>query len=141
MTEITLSNETVQYINLASKYSKARIIDCVLDEGKLVFVVEKGQLGLAIGNKARNLERLRTIFKKNIRFIEFDEDKKKFIYNLCKPYRVLNIVIEEGNNGCIAKIEVDQRDKSKIIGKDGRNINLIRKIAQRHHPFKDVQIL
>ena len=62
MAEITLSNETVQYINLASKHTGASIRDCVVEDDRVVFVVEKGQLGIAIGSKAKNLEKLRISF-------------------------------------------------------------------------------
>ena len=140
MTEITLSNETVQCIRLASAHSNARIIDCLVEEDRIIFVVEKGQLGMAIGVKAKNLERLRTAFKKNVKFVEFHEDKKIFITNLCKPYKVKDVLIEESGDLFVARIEVDPGEKSKLIGKAGRNINMIRKLAQRHHPIKDVQI-
>jgi N utilization substance protein A len=140
MVEITFSNETVQYINVASRYSGALIKDCVMEEDRLVFVVEKGHLGAAIGSKAKNLEKLRELFKKNVKFVEFDDNKERFIKNLCKPYKV-NIILQENEGGSIAKIEVSPRDKSKLIGKGGRNINLIRKLASRHHPIKDVQVL
>lgn len=140
MSEITLSNETVQYINLASKYSRAIIKDCLVEDDRIIFVVDKGQLGIAIGNKAKNIERLRILFKKSVKFVEFDEDKIKFIQNLCKPYEVNNITVEGNDNENVVKIEVNPRDKSKLIGKSGRNINMIRKLAQRHHPIKDVQI-
>lgn len=141
MAEITFSNETVQYINMASKYSKASIKDCLVEDDRIIFVVEKGQLGIAIGSKAKNLEKLRTLFKKNIKFVEFDDDKERFIRNLCKPYQISNIITEGDENSMVrVRIEVSPRDKSKLIGKGGRNINMIRKLAQRHHPIKDVQI-
>jgi N utilization substance protein A len=142
MVEITFSNETVQYINMASKYSKASIKDCLVEDDRIIFVVEKGQLGIAIGSKAKNLEKLRTLFKKNIKFVEFDDDKERFIRNLCKPYQISNIITEGDENSSMVRvrIEVSPRDKSKLIGKGGRNINMIRKLAQRHHPIKDVQI-
>ena len=141
MVEITFSNETVQCIRLASKYSNAQIIDCLVEDDRVVFVVAKGQLGVALGLKAKNLERLRMLFKKTVKFVEFDEDKERFINNLCKPYTITKVVLDEDNNGLVvAKIEVDRREKSKLIGRDGRNINLIRKLAQRHHTIKDVQI-
>ena len=103
--------------------------------------MEKGQLGAAIGIKARNLAKLRDLFKKTIKFAEFDGDEKRFIFNLCKPYKVNNIALEESGGTTIAKIEVDQSDKSKLIGKDGRNIEIIRQLARRHSSIKDVQIL
>lgn len=141
MKEITLSNETVQYINMASKQSIAHIIDCVVADDIVVFVVEKGHLGIALGKKAKNLERLRALFKKTVKFIEYDSDKKRFIENLCKPYKTRNIHIDENGQDTVIRIEVDAKDKSKLIGKGGRNITMIRRLAQRHHPIKDVQIL
>lgn len=140
MAEIVLSNETVQYINLASKYSGAGIRDCIVEDDRIVFIVEKGQLGIAIGSKAKNLEKLRLLFKKNVKFVEFDEDKTRFVMNLCKPYEVKKVSFEGNDEAIVARIEVNPRDKSKLIGKGGRNINVIRKMAQRHHHIKDVQI-
>ncbi|HVQ00024.1 MAG TPA: NusA-like transcription termination signal-binding factor [Candidatus Thermoplasmatota archaeon] len=140
MAEIILSNETVQYINLASKYTGASIRDCVVEDDRVVFVVEKGHLGIAIGSKAKNLEKLRTLFKKSVKFVEFDEDKAKFVKNLCKPYEVSKVTVEEDGKASVVKIDVNPRDKSKLIGKNGKNINMIRKLAQRHHLIRDVQI-
>lgn len=140
MTEIMLSNEAMQYINMASNIIRIDILDCMIADDKLIFIVKKGQLGAAIGIKARNLERLRRLFKKNIKFVEFDTDKERFILNLCKPYKINNVVLEGSGDSTIAKVEVDWSDKSKIIGKDGRNIDIIRKLAHRHHSIKDVQI-
>jgi len=141
MSEIVLSNETVQYINLASKYTGAGIKDCVVEDDRVVFIVEKGQLGIAIGSKAKNLEKLRMLFKKIVKFVEFDEDKTRFVANLCKPYNITKVTFEENDGTSVARIEVNPRDKSKLIGKGGRNINMIRKMAQRHHQIKDVQII
>lgn len=141
MAEIILSNETVQYINLASKYTGASIRDCVVEDDRVIFIVEKGQLGIAIGSKAKNLEKLRSLFKKNVKFVELDEDKTRFIRNLCKPYEVTKISFEGNDDESVARIEVKPHDKSKLIGKGGRNINMIRKMAQRHHLIRDVQIV
>jgi N utilization substance protein A len=141
MTEIVLSNETVQFINLASKYSGANILDCVVEDDRVIFIVEKGQLGIAIGSKAKNLEKLRMLFKKIVKFVEFDDDKTRFVENLCKPYNVTKVSFEENDGTSVARIEVNPRDKSKLIGKGGRNINMIRKMAKRHHQIRDVQII
>ena len=140
MTDIMLSNENMQYINMASKITNTDILDCMIAEDKLIFIVRKGQLGAAIGSKAKNLEKLRNLFKKTIKFVEFDDDKERFIVNLCKPYKINNITLDGEGENIVAKIEVDISDKSKIIGKGGRNIDIIRKLAKRHHSIRDVQI-
>ena len=140
MTEIMISNETIQYINMASNVTKTDILDCMLADDKLIFIVKKGQLGAAIGIKAKNLERLRNLFKKNIKFVEFDENRERFIVNLFKPYKIKNISMDGEGDSTVVKVKVDVSDKSKIIGKGGRNIDIIRKLAHRHHSIKDVQI-
>ena len=124
---------------MASNIIKTHIMDCLSLDDRIIFIVQKGQLGAAIGIKAKNLERLRNLFKKTIKFVEFDEDKEKFITNLFKPYKIKNVTLE-GDDEIIVKVEVDISDKSKIIGKGGRNIEIIRNLASRHHSIKDVQI-
>jgi N utilization substance protein A len=54
---------------------------------------------------------------------------------------VTKVSLEVNGDASVVRIEVNPRDKSKLIGKGGRNINMIRKMAQRHHPIKDVQIV
>jgi len=140
MTEIAFSNEIMQYINMAGNILKIDVIDCMVTEDKLIFIVKKGQLGIAIGSKAKNLEKLRRLFKKNIKFVEFDENKERFVLNLCKPYKINKITLDGSGDSIVAKVEVATSDKSKIIGRGGRNIGIIRKLAHRHHSIKDVQI-
>ena len=125
---------------MASKITRADILDCMVVGDRIIFIVKKGNLGIAIGNKAKNLEKLRNLFKKNIKFVESDPNKEKFVHNLCKPYKINNIVLEGSGDSTVAKIEASTSDKSKLIGKGGRNIDIIRKLANRHHSIKDVQV-
>ena len=141
MSEIMISNDAIQYITMVSKILKIDVLDCMIKDEKLIFIVRKGQLGIAIGIKGKNLEKLRNLFNKNIKFVESDTDAMKFLTNLCKPYKINKISFEGDTNSTIAKIEVPPRDKSKLIGKGGRNIEIIRELAKRHHSIKDVQIL
>jgi N utilization substance protein A len=140
MTDISLSTDAMKFIRMATQLIHVDILDCLIADDKLVFVVRKGQLGAAIGKKGKNLGILRDRFKKTIKFVEEDEDKKRFINNLCKPYKVEDISLTGARDEPVALVRVATSDKSKVIGKNGRNIELIRKLAQRHHNFKDVQI-
>ncbi|HID25178.1 MAG TPA: NusA-like transcription termination signal-binding factor [Thermoplasmata archaeon] len=141
MGEITLSNEEMQRIRVVNNVTKVDVIDCVETNDKIVFVIRKGFLGMAIGKDAKNLEKLRALFKKGIRFVEFDQDEKQFIVNLFKPFQITNMTIEQVGEKVTAKVEVPQRDKSKIIGKNGKNVQLIRLLAKRHSSVEDIQIL
>jgi len=140
MVERVISNEDMQKIRLAASITKADVIDCIEDDDTIVFVVSKGFLGIAIGKNARNIERLKEILKKNVRFVELDDDEKKFISNLFKPFKIEEISIEKVGNKNVARLKVPQKDKTRIIGKGGRNVRLARTIAQRHSSIEDIQI-
>lgn len=140
MADISLDNKIVQYINMTSRVTEADILDCVISDELLVFVVRQGHMGIAIGRKGKNLEKLRSLFKKNIKFVEHNKDIGIFIKNLFKPYTVEEIEFKGDEDLPVVQVKVKSSEKAKIIGKAGRNIELIRKLAQRHQNVKDVQI-
>ena len=135
--DITLTNEEMRFIAVAEGCIKTRIIDCLNDTHRLTFVVEKGKLGKAIGKNAKNLTQLQKVFKKDVKFVEFDDQTEQFIKNLFKPYELTNIEINDQG----IQVEVKPSDKGKAIGKNGHNINIIRQIAKRHHAIDQLKVL
>ena len=147
MTDLDLSMEAIGLINEAEKRLRARIRDAVDEGERIVFITEKGHLGQALGKEARNLEMMRELLKKDVKFVEWDDDKQVFVRNLFKPFDVATIrletlgTIEEGRVRLRAIVEVEAKDKGKAIGKGGRNIASIRHIAKRHHEIDEVQVV
>jgi N utilization substance protein A len=150
MTDLDLSMETIGLITEAEKRLRARIIDAVDEGERIVFITGKGHLGQALGKEAKNLEMMRQLLKKDVKFVEYDEDKQVFVRNLFKPFDVATIRMETGakteDEGetrikIRAIVEVEAKDKGKAIGKGGRNISSIRHIAMRHHEIDEVQVI
>ncbi len=150
MSEIDLSMETIGLINEAEKRLRAKIRDAIDEGERIVFVTEKGHLGQALGKEAKNLEMMRQLLKKDVKFVEYDEDKQVFVRNLFKPFDVATIRMETGAKTSDegeeririrAIVEVEAKDKGKAIGKGGRNISSIRHIAKRHHEIDEVQVI
>ncbi len=151
MTDLDLSMETIGLINEAEKRLRARIKDAVDEGDRIVFITEKGHLGQALGKEAKNLEMMRQLLKKDVKFVEWDDDKQIFVRNLFKPFDVASIRMEtqsmedaEGGEPTVrirAIVEVEAKDKGKAIGKGGRNISSIRHIAKRHHEIDEVQVI
>lgn len=119
---------------------KINIIDMVEEEDKLTFVVEKGQLGLALGKGARNLQTLKNVFNKEVKILEYDDDVERFIRNLFKPHTIDSVALESEEDGIFARVTVKPEDKGKAIGKAGRNINVIRQLARRHHNIVELKV-
>lgn len=157
MTDLNLSMETIGLITEAEKRLRARIKDAVDEGERIVFITEKGHLGQALGKEAKNLQMMRDLLKKDVKFVEWDEDKQIFIRNLFKPYDVASIRMEtlavavpgemDATGQPVTKIriraivEVEAKDKGKAIGKGGRNISSIRHIAKRHQEIDEVQVV
>ncbi|NIA10221.1 MAG: NusA-like transcription termination signal-binding factor [Nitrospiraceae bacterium] len=139
--KITLSNDEMRYIALAEDVTKAPIVDCVEMENRVTFIVEKGKLGKAIGKGAKNIKAIEKMLKKEVKFVEYDKDKKAFITNLFKPYKLDEVVVMEGESGTVVNVTITPDDKGKAIGKSGRNINILREIAKRHHDIETLKIL
>ncbi len=137
--KIKLTQEEMSYITIAEAFIHAPVIDCIGREDRITFIVEKGKLGKAVGKEARNIKKLEEIFKKEVRFVEYDVDIKQFIINLFKPFRLDKIIFDEKDKK--ASVVVNPNDKGKAIGKDGRNIKIIREIAKRHHDIEELKVL
>jgi N utilization substance protein A len=150
--------EAIGLITEAEKRLRARIKDAVDEGERIVFITEKGHLGQALGKEAKNLAMMRELLKKDVKFVEWDDDKQVFIRNLFKPFDVASIRMEslsvtapadpahpeqvpETKIRLRAIVEVEAKDKGKAIGKNGRNIASIRHIAKRHHEIDEVQVI
>ncbi|MCS6768837.1 MAG: NusA-like transcription termination signal-binding factor, partial [Candidatus Caldarchaeum sp.] len=82
------------------------------------------------------------VFKKRVKVVEFTTDAASFIKNLLYPAEVLDPVkISERPDGkTVAIVTVNPRDKGVAIGKDGKNINLVRMLAKRHFNIEYITI-
>lgn len=149
MVEFSLSQETIGLIAEVEKRLRARLRDAIDEGERIVFVTEPGQLGQALGKQAKNLQMLRDLLNKDVKFVEFDEDKQVFVRNLFKPFVLQSIRLEETGGGeedeepaqLRAIVEVEPEQKGKAIGKGGRNIASIRSIAKKHHEIDAVIVL
>ncbi|HWG92173.1 MAG TPA: NusA-like transcription termination signal-binding factor, partial [Candidatus Thermoplasmatota archaeon] len=142
MSEYTLNADTLRLIALFENYTHSRVRDVVEEEDRLTFVIEEGYLGKAIGKGAANLKQLRDILKKEVDVVGYDSDRQKFLGNLFHRFKVDGIVVETRRDGKeVAKIAIDQADRGKAIGKGGRNINLMKTIAERHHGISDISLV
>ena len=71
--------ELIGLINTLEKISKAKVKDAFFDRHKtLVFIIQKGEIRKAIGNKGANVRRLANLMKKRLKLVEFNEDLVKF---------------------------------------------------------------
>lgn len=137
-----LSTEGIRYIALFENMTGARVKDCFEDikNNRLIFVVRSGDMGLAIGKGGENIHRVKKILGKHIEIIEYSDNPIEFVKNAFHPIPIKNVNIVDKNGKRIAYVEVLAKNKGLAIGRDGRNIEKVKKLSHRHHDIDDVII-
>ncbi|AKG91638.1 NusA family KH domain protein [Geoglobus ahangari] len=134
---VKLSTESIRYIALFESLTGANVKDCLIYDDKVVFLVRKGDMGLAIGKGGINVEKAREIIGKKVEVLEHSDDPQEFIQNLFRPVKVkVNIVEKEGKK--IAYVQAPLQYKGLVIGKGGKNINKVKELVRRHHDIENV---
>ncbi|MCD1293998.1 NusA-like transcription termination signal-binding factor [Methanocella sp. CWC-04] len=143
MPDVTFTTETMQYIALFESLTGAHAKDCLVlddEDSRIIFVVKSGDMGLAIGKNGNNINRVKKQIGRNVEVIEYNDDPKEFIKNLFQPAAIKNVVIATKGERQFALVDVASKDKGIAIGKNGRNINKVKSLAQRHLKIDDVII-
>ncbi|MEM3576924.1 MAG: NusA-like transcription termination signal-binding factor [Candidatus Bathyarchaeia archaeon] len=140
---IKITSTEMRYIALFESITGASVKDCIVDEeqGRVIFVVNEGQIGVAIGKGGRNIRTLESMTGKKHEIIEYSEDPVQFIKNALKPAIVKEVRLTERTDGKkIAVVAVNPRDKGVAIGKNGRNAERLRFLAKRYFDIQNVSI-
>ena len=140
---IKITCDEMRYIALFESVTNATVKDCIIDEeqGRVLFVVGEGQLGLAIGKGGRNIHTLERMTGKKQEIIEYSEEPAQFIKNALKPADVREVRISERTDGkSIAVVAVNPKDKGVAIGKNGKNAERLRFLAKRYFDIQNVSI-
>ena len=138
-----LSTDQIRLISLFQNVTKTTARDCLDDENqnKIVFVVNEGKMGLAIGKGGSNIKTLQNILKRHVELIEYFDDPTKFLKNILNPKLVNEVKVDTKQDGSLqAIVIVDQGKKGLVVGREGRNAERARLFAKRYFNISNVLI-
>ena len=138
---LRLSTDDIRFINVFESYTGAKVRDCITtDAEKIIVVVEKGQMGLAIGRGGSNIKRLRRILRKEVEVVEHSPDLREFIENVLRPICVRGVKIVERDGKKCVYVSVPSKEKGIAIGKNGQRIKKLKLLLKRNQDIDDVII-
>ncbi|MFA5396125.1 MAG: NusA-like transcription termination signal-binding factor [Methanomicrobiales archaeon] len=144
MGEIVLTEQSLQLMSEFEHLTGAGSRDCIIDERneRLIFVINPGEMGRAIGKQGSSIKKASDELGKRIEVVEFSDDAEQFLKNCFLPARVTSVVFEEDDDGdLVAFIDVVEEDRGIAIGKAGKNIYKAKCLAERQHDILDVQLV
>jgi N utilization substance protein A len=145
MTEkIKLTPDELRLISLFQTISSASARDCIVDDKmeRVIFIVNKGQMGLAIGKGGATIKQLQNVVAKKVELVEYSDDASEFIRNILNSEMVNGIKINERSDGSKqAVVFVDPKRKGVVVGREGRNAEKARLLAKRYFQISNVLIV
>jgi N utilization substance protein A len=142
--KIKLTPEEFSYLSLFQTITTAVSRDCIIDDKmeRVIFVVHKGQMGMAIGKGGTNIKQLQNAITKKIELVEYSDNPINFIKNIFNSNMVQDVRISEREPGIKnAIVVVDMKKKGIVVGRDGRNVDKARMLAKRYFNINNVLIL
>ncbi len=140
MSQIQLSTEEIRYIALFENTTGAGIKDCIVEDDRIIYVVKTGEMGAAIGKNGDHINRVKRSVDKHVELVEYSDDPEKFISNVIGSASVRSVNLVSKQNKRLAYVEVSDNDKGLAIGREGKNIEKVKVLMQRHHDIDDVII-
>ena len=140
---IKLTTDQMRLMSLFQNVTGATARDCVEDEkqNRVIFVVNNGKMGLAIGKGGSHIKSLQNIVKRNVELVEYDDDPANFLKNMLNSKLVSEVKINKRSDGSTqAIVMVDPRKKGIVVGREGRNAEKARMLAKRYFDISSVLI-
>ncbi|MCS7140238.1 MAG: NusA-like transcription termination signal-binding factor [Candidatus Nezhaarchaeota archaeon] len=141
MPSIRLSDEEMRYITLFESITGATAKDCIIDNdgNRIIFLIKKGEMGIAIGKNGINIKRATKLIGKPVEVVEAADTPEELIKNALFPAKVHAIRIARDASGkLVAHVAVDPKEKGLAIGKEGSKIQRARILAKRYFDIEAV---
>ena len=140
---IKLSTDQMRLMSLFQNVTGATARDCVEDEkqNRVIFVVNAGKMGLAIGKGGSHIKNLQNIVKRNVELVEYSDDPTTFLKNMLNSKLISEVKLNKRADGTLqAIVIVDPKKKGIVVGREGRNAEKARLLAKRYFEITSVLI-
>ena len=131
-----------RYIEELRILTKSIAIDCIVDDGfeRIIYVVKKGDMGLAIGKNGDNIRRMQRVLGKRIEMVEEGDSFDEFVRNILRPIDVLKTEADP-DAGKIRVVIKKKGDLGIAIGRGGCNAEKVRLLCRRMYNAEVTDII
>jgi len=134
---IKFDTDTIRSINMFEDITGVRVMDAISMDNEAYFVVEEGKIGLAIGKGGKTIKKVQDNLNKKVKVFEYSDSLKEFVENLI-PTNVRSVKLDRSGDEKVVKIRISNKDKSRAIGKDQKNVDLTERFLRREFDIDNV---
>ncbi|MHB1493122.1 MAG: NusA-like transcription termination signal-binding factor [Thermoplasmataceae archaeon] len=129
--EVTIDNKIMGYIALFEKTAKIPLKECLDNEDMVLFIIGEKKMAEMFAKNQNIIAQLKEHINKHILVAEISRDLLTFVQNLFFRFgtREINITWKQGRIDI--QVAVDPMKTGSAIGKEGRNIRLMKDAVSR----------
>jgi N utilization substance protein A len=131
---IKLTTDHIRTVGMFEQLTGVHVKDCLMDEQCVYFLIEPGKMGMAIGRNGGMIKKVSRTLGKNVKIFEYAEGLEEMVKKLIPNLKGMEI--EEKT----VTVSVNANDRSTVIGKNGRNIKMIREFLKRHFKIENLRL-
>jgi N utilization substance protein A len=135
---IKFDTETIRLITLFENLTGVPAKDCLVEENVVYFLVDEENVGMAIGKNGNSVKNVENVINKTVKIFGFSNDLNKFIKNLVPKATDIKINDQEGKK--IVEVSVEKSDRPIVIGREGKNLKILKELLKRNHNVDDLII-
>ncbi|MEM2932863.1 MAG: hypothetical protein QW622_01470 [Candidatus Pacearchaeota archaeon] len=129
----------IRYLIAFEKYTRIKTIECFEFNESLVFVINPSLLKIALAKRKR-LQELSKFLNKKVKVLAIplqknEENITKFIDSLISPNKIKNVQLKD--NTLIINAGLS---KALLIGKERKNIVLLKEIFKKYFDIEKIEI-
>ncbi len=137
---IVIDNRIIEYRALFARVTKMEVKECMENEDMVVFIIPERKMKEMFERNPDVVNKLREKINKHILLAESSRDLLSFIKNLYFRYGIKEIDIRWNQGQIDIHVGVDPNEVGKAIGKEVRNVKLMKEIVGRFFEIKSLSI-
>jgi N utilization substance protein A len=135
---IRFDTETIRLMTLFENLTGVPAKDCLVEENVVYFLVDEENVGMAIGKNGNSVKNVENVINKTVKIFGFSNDLNKFVKNLVPKATDIKIIDQEGKK--IVEVSIEKSDRPIVIGREGKNLKILKELLKRNHNVDDLII-
>lgn len=138
MNKIKFDLDSMKFLSLFQSITHTNVKDCIVESGRMTFVVPQGEIGKAVGKNGVNVKKLEKALNRKIKIVEFNPEIIQFIKNLVYPLNVMDVTEEDGK---VIITPSDSKSRGLLIGRNAQNLRGYEGIAKRYFKINELRVI
>ena len=137
---IKYTNDDIQNITTFENITKSHVVDYANENNTLYFVIKTDNFRKLIGKNGSNIKEIQKKMNQNLIIYKYSESTEQFTKNIINvPIKKIDITGNDQKK--TISIEIEKRDKGLLIGRGGKNINIIKTFLKRQYNIDNIKII